>query len=135
MKKYKLTFHMTDGTTEDVEFSVPSPESGEGEIVGIKDIVPVKTGTTGDPDGDEGKTVGIVIVTTDGKMRSFDLYSGYDGKSAYDIAVAEGFEGDVTAWLASLKGDPYTLTEADKSAIVEAVVEALPKYDGEVEIV
>lgn len=30
------------------------------------------------------------------------------------------------------KGDPYTLTEADKNAIVEAVKEALPKYNGEV---
>lgn len=30
---------------------------------------------------------------------------GADGKSAYEIAVEEGFEGDKTAWLASLKGD------------------------------
>lgn len=30
---------------------------------------------------------------------------GADGKSAYEIAVEEGFEGDETAWLASLKGD------------------------------
>ncbi len=29
---------------------------------------------------------------------------GADGKSAYEIAVEEGFEGDETAWLASLKG-------------------------------
>ena len=30
---------------------------------------------------------------------------GADGKSAYEIAVEEGFEGDKAAWLASLKGD------------------------------
>ncbi len=30
---------------------------------------------------------------------------GADGKSAYEIAVEEGFEGDKDAWLASLKGD------------------------------
>lgn len=28
------------------------------------------------------------------------------GKSAYDLAVAEGFEGSVSEWLASLKGEP-----------------------------
>lgn len=30
------------------------------------------------------------------------------------------------------KGDPYTLTEADKTEIVNSVIEALPKYNGEV---
>lgn len=30
---------------------------------------------------------------------------GADGKSAYEIAVENGFEGDETAWLASLKGE------------------------------
>lgn len=30
---------------------------------------------------------------------------GADGKSAYEIAVEEGFEGDKDAWLATLKGD------------------------------
>lgn len=30
---------------------------------------------------------------------------GADGKSAYEIAVENGFEGDEKAWLASLKGD------------------------------
>lgn len=30
---------------------------------------------------------------------------GSDGLSAYEIAVGQGFEGDVNAWLLSLKGD------------------------------
>ena len=30
------------------------------------------------------------------------------------------------------KGDPYTLTEADKTEMVQAVITALPKYNGEV---
>lgn len=30
---------------------------------------------------------------------------GDNGKSAYEIAVEEGFEGDVQAWLDSLKGE------------------------------
>lgn len=34
------------------------------------------------------------------------LSSVSDGKSAYDIAVENGFEGTVLEWLESLKGDP-----------------------------
>ena len=34
-----------------------------------------------------------------------DGADGIDGKSAYQIAVEKGFEGDETAWLASLKGE------------------------------
>ena len=34
-----------------------------------------------------------------------DGVDGVDGKSAYQIAVEKGFEGDETAWLASLKGE------------------------------
>lgn len=30
---------------------------------------------------------------------------GEDGDSAYDVAVADGFVGDETTWLASMKGD------------------------------
>lgn len=33
------------------------------------------------------------------------LGPGLDGKSAYEVAVANGFEGDETEWLASLKGE------------------------------
>ena len=34
-----------------------------------------------------------------------DGVDGVDGKSAYQIAVEKGFEGDETAWLVSLKGE------------------------------
>ena len=45
---------------------------------------------------------------------------------AGEIIVPEGAKGD--------KGDPYTLTSADKSAIVADVLAALPYYDGSVDI-
>lgn len=32
----------------------------------------------------------------------------------------------------NIKGDPYTLTEVDKTEIIQAVIKDLPKYDGEV---
>ena len=34
-----------------------------------------------------------------------DMQFGYDGKSAYEVAVRNGFAGSETEWLASLKGD------------------------------
>lgn len=46
-------------------------------------------------------------------------------KSAYQIAVQQGFEGTVDEWLESLKGDPYELTEEDKSNIASMVEENL----------
>lgn len=41
------------------------------------------------------------------------------GKSAYEIAVAHGFDGTEEEWLASLKA---VLTEADKQEIVDEVL-------------
>lgn len=63
---------------------------------------------------------------------------GIPGKSAYEIAVENGFEGTEEEWLESLRGKDgpqgpaYTLTAADKAEITAAVVAALPVYDGEV---
>lgn len=47
----------------------------------------------------------------------------FQGDSAYDIAVRHGFKGTEEEFLESLKGEPYTLTEADKDDIVKAVME------------
>ncbi len=75
--------------------------------------------------------------------------SGSDGKSAYEVAVENGFSGTESQWLASLKGsdgingtdgrdgaDGYTpikgtdyFTDADKSELVTAVLDALPNGD------
>ena len=83
---------------------------------------------------------------------------GEDGKSAYEIALENGFEGTEAEWLDSLHGkdgkdgkdglngkdgiDGYTpqkgvdyYTEADKAEMVSAVIAALPVYDGEVVVV
>lgn len=48
-------------------------------------------------DGNDGKTPVKGTDYTDGK-------DGVDGKTAYEIAVEEGFEGSQSAWLESLKG-------------------------------
>ena len=44
------------------------------------------------------------------------------GKSAYEIAVRNGFEGTEEEWLASLHG--YALTEEDKAEIAQIVLES-----------
>lgn len=68
---------------------------------------------------------------------------GADGKSAYELAVENGFEGTVTEWLSSLAGadgtngsDGHTpvkgvdyFTAADKAELVSAVLTALPDGD------
>jgi hypothetical protein len=55
---------------------------------------------------------------------------GGAGRSAYEIAVANGFEGTEGEWLESLKAPPYELTETDKQAIVADVLAALPAAEG-----
>lgn len=47
---------------------------------------------------------------------------GEDGKSAYQIAVENGFEGTEVEWLESLKGDDYILTNTDKSEIANIII-------------
>ena len=44
-------------------------------------------------------------ITTETVELTSDINIGYEGKSAYDVAKANGFSGSETEWLASLKGD------------------------------
>ena len=68
------------------------------------------------------------------------IINGEDGKSAFDIAVENGYEGTEEEWLNSLKGkDGYTpikgedyYTDAEKTELINSVISALPIYDGEV---
>jgi hypothetical protein len=60
---------------------------------------------------------------------SLTVPEAIQGKSAYEIALLNGFEGTEEEWLASLKGDKgdkgdsYILTEADKTEIADMVAE------------
>lgn len=59
------------------------------------------------------------------------------GKSAYEVAVQNGFVGTETEWLASLKGETgYTpikgvdyYTEADKRELITEVLNGLPRAE------
>ena len=78
---------------------------------------------------------------TKGTVEQIAVTSVADGKSAFEIAVANGFEGTEEEWLESLKGadgeDGYTpikgtdyYTEADKTEMVNSVLASLPTWDG-----
>lgn len=52
-----------------------------------------------------------------------------NGKSAYEVAVDNGFTGTQEEWLASLKGSDYILTDADKTEIANIVIN---EYDSSI---
>lgn len=81
----------TDGTEETIW--IPG-SSGGGDGVGISDIY-----ATADDTG--GQTV-VIINLTDGRTLNFGIPYG---KSAYQVATQNGFEGSEEEWLASLKGE------------------------------
>ena len=69
---------------------------------------------------------GEIIVGADGKDGK-DGVDGSDGKSAYELAVENGFNGTVEEWLDSLKGEPGS-SSADPTAIQEAVNDYLDEH-------
>lgn len=70
---------------------------------------------------------------------SLFLPEAIQGKSAYEIAVMNGFDGTEAEWLASLKGEKgdrgedgndYVLQDEDKTEIASIVIGALPTWNG-----
>ncbi len=80
-----------------------------------------------DPDGDDLKPI-LRVKDGDGNVREIAGIRGSDGRSAYEIALDHGFKGTEAEWLASLEPDP--MSGEDKEAIVAAVLEALPTWNG-----
>lgn len=79
------------------------------------------------------KFTGTVNESYDGsEEKTIVIPDGASGKSAYEIAVENGFTGTQEEWLASLvgaKGDSYVLTEADKTEIAEEVKNSFTTED------
>lgn len=90
----------------------------------------------------------VTITDVEGE-KSFDVLNGVDGKDGADgytpikgVDYFDGEKGDPFTYedftaeqLEALKGkdgQDYVLTSADKTEIANAVIEALPKYEGEV---
>lgn len=69
-------------------------------------------------------TAGDNITIDENNVISANSITGADGKSAYEIAVDNGFTGTEQEWLTSLKGDKgdtYTLTATDKQDIANLI--------------
>lgn len=60
-------------------------------------------------------------ITIENNVISANLITGPDGKSAYEIAVENGYIGTEQEWISSLKGDTYTLTATDKQDIANLI--------------
>lgn len=78
---------------------------GGGAVVGknvtISSIVPI--------DGGNRVTFSYTLDNGTVKTSTMDVMNGQDGKSPYELAVANGYTGTETEWLESLKGaDGYT---------------------------
>ena len=99
-------------------------EQGERGLQGLQGVAGAK-GEKGDPgvQGAPGK----------------DGAKGADGKSAYEVAVSNGFVGNEAAWLASLKGEKGDKGDAGaggsgdsalqlRIAALEQVLAKVPKY-------
>jgi hypothetical protein len=50
------------------------------------------------------------------------------GRSAYQIAVDNGFKGTEKEWLKTLQAEP--INEENKAEVVQAVLAALPQWNG-----
>ena len=78
----------------------------------------------------------------DGKFIAIPMLKGDNGKSAYQIALDNGFEGTEAEWLESLRGkngvdgkngkdgQSYILTEVDKQDIAQMAVGLIPTTEG-----
>ncbi len=96
---WELVAQKGDKGDEGDASTVPGPPGDNATIA-------VGTVTTGAPGSDVSVT--NVGTPTDAVL-DFEIprgNTGDEGKSAYEVAVEDGFVGDETAWLASLKGDP-----------------------------
>lgn len=95
-EKASASLTKTSDTGYAININIPAGKPGEQGPQGEpgKAGADGKNGQDGQP-GRDGKNGADGQPGKDGK----------DGKSAYDLAVQEGFKGDLKAWLASLKGE------------------------------
>lgn len=107
------------------QFTIPKGEKGEkGNVV---EVFVESTETL--PPGSEASVRGDKYTYENEQNRlglTFKIPQGADGKSAYEIAVENGYTGTKAEWLESLKGkqgDSYILTETDKQDIADIVNE------------
>ena len=104
-------YHRWSGTTLIVESASGSSSADlKGEDgLGIKTIEQTTVSTN-----DNGENI-LTVTLTDGTVEKFTIKNGSKGLSAYDIAVANGYEGDEESWLEHIKGADITITSVEQS--------------------
>ena len=73
-----------------------------------------------------GNVKGKPFTYDDFTPEQLEKLKGEDGKSAYEVAIDNGFEGTEQEWLESLKAE---VTEQDKQDIADMVLDTLPNGD------
>lgn len=104
-------YHRWSGTTLIVESASGSSSADlKGEDgLGIKTIEQTTVSTN-----DNGDNI-LTITLTDGTVEKFTIKNGSKGLSAYEIALANGYEGDEESWLEHIKGADITITSVEQS--------------------
>lgn len=110
---------LTDNGDNSYTLTLSIPAGAKGETGGINQVVKpdlkigkITTVNNGEPAAASltktGETSYAINLSIPAGAKGADGVGkpGADGKSAYDLAVQEGFKGDLKAWLDSLKGQP-----------------------------
>lgn len=110
---------LTDNGDNSYTLTLSIPQGAKGETGGINQVVKpnltigkITTVNNGEPATASltktGETSYAINLSIPAGAKGADGVgkAGADGKSAYDLAVQEGFKGDLKAWLDSLKGQP-----------------------------
>lgn len=127
-QRVDLTGYATEGwvqeTLGDYLLSSALTEAIDDALAAAK-----KSGAFDGADGTDGRGITSITRTSgNGAAGTVDTYTiTYTDGSKSTFRVRNGADGK--------NGDPYELTDDDKAAITAAVVEALPKYAGEVSAV
>lgn len=124
----------------EVEAGPPGPAGDDGEDGKSAYQIAVENGFVGSEQqwleslkGQNGKSLTFNDLTTEQKesLRGARGQDGEDGKSAYQIAIANGFVGTEPEWLASLKGTPGTTGENGSSVVsIELVSDGAGGFSG-----
>lgn len=74
-----------------------------------------------------GKVTTVTFEQTNGTETQFQVNDGEDGKSAYQVAVDNGYSGTEAQWLASLKGaDGVSLGDVELTQEVTTATDSVP---------
>jgi hypothetical protein len=114
------TIYLTNGET--FSYDIANGKDGNG----VASIDKIDSAVENDPNVDT-----YLIKMTNGDMYTFKVKNGkdgIDGKSAYDLAVENGFEGTVLDWLASLKGSGVSLLGMQSEKLDELTTEHTMHY-------